>query len=398
MKYKNNVLLVSGNIVSKMGSTLHNIALKSWLISISHNAALLGWISALTTIPMLLFNFVSGYLADTKNKKRIIVVTDFVSGIVCLLFALLVNVNKIYVPLILVVNITLAVCHSLFSPSLRALVPAIISKETIKKTNAVLSNLTELVKIVSPALTAYLLTIDSISIKTLFVINGVSFLLSSISEMFIDYRYKNGNSKSSVKDLFYNIKDGFYYLKSHTVLFKLIIFAMITNLFLSGYNVLLPYYGEVILRNSKIYGIALSFEAAGAIIASFFIYLSKKKEVDLNDIVKATIPQGLSLIIGAYPHSYALFISVFLFGYFLSRFNVLFFTYIQSNCDENYLGRVFSVIFTMAGVLMPLGDIIFGYVSSILANYTFVVIGGGILITTLFIFNKKQKVNQIYNP
>lgn len=52
----------------------------------------------------------------------------------------------------------------------------------------------------------------------------------------------------------------------------------------------------------------------------------------------------------------------------------------------------------MAGVLMPLGDIIFGYVSSILANYTFVVIGGGILITTLFIFNKKQKVNQIYNP
>lgn len=391
MKYKNNILLVSGNIVSKIGNNIHSIALNSWLISVSHNAALLGWINAITYMPILLFNFISGYLADTRNKKRIIVVTDLVSGLVCILFAVFVNVNKIYIPLILMVNITMAICGSLFSPSLRALVPAIISKDTIKKTNAILSNLSELVKIVAPALTAYLLTLEFISIKTLFVVNGISFIISSLSEMFIDYHYnRQNNKKSSFEDLFCNIKDGFIYLKSHVTLFKLIIFAMITNFFLSGYNVLLPYYGEVVLNEPKMYGIALSFEAAGAIIASFFIYLSKKKEVDLRDIIKTTIPQGICLAIAAYPHRYALLVSVFLFGYLLARFNVLFFTYIQSYCDENYLGRVFAVIFTLVGVLTPIGNITFGYLSEILTNYTFIVIGCGILLATLGLFKKKS--------
>ncbi|MCT4543820.1 MAG: MFS transporter [Vallitalea sp.] len=391
MKYKNNILLVTGNIVSKIGSSIHRIALNSWLISISHNAALLGWVNAITHIPMLLFNFISGYLADTRDKKRIIVITDLISGLVCILFAIFVNVNRIYIPLIIVVNITMAICSSLFSPSLRALVPAIISKDTIKKTNAILSNLSELVKIIAPALTAYLLSLDFITIKTLFIANGISFLISSISEMFIDYTYSvENNKKTSFGDIFDNIKDGFHYLKSNVILFKLIIFAMITNFFLSGYNVLLPYYSEVVLNDSKLYGIALSFEAAGAIVASLFIYLSKKKIVELNDIVKATIPQGICLAIAVYPHSYFLLISVFLFGYFLSRFNVLFFTYVQSYCDEKYLGRVFAVIFTIVGILMPIGNVTFGYLSQTLKNYTFIVIGCGILIATFGLFTKKR--------
>lgn len=389
MKYKNNVLLISGNAVSKMGNNIQKIALNTWLITVSRNASLLGWINAVTYIPLLLLNFVAGYLADNKNKKRVIVITDFISAVVCLIFALCVNVSKIYIPLILIVNLTLSICHAMFSPSLRALIPAIVSRETLKKTNAILTNLSELIKIIAPALTAYLLTLDFITIKTLFIINSISFLISSISEMFIDYTYNKSDKKSSFKDLFVNIKEGFYYLKSHTTIFKLIIFAMITNLFLSGYDVLLPYYSNVVLNDEKLYGIALSFEAAGAIIASLAVYLSKNKEVDPVDIIKTTIPQALSLLIAAISHPYALMLSVFLFGYFLAKFNVLFFSYLQLYCDEKYLGRVFAVNFTLVGILIPVGNIAFGYISEILSNYTFIIISAGILISSILLIRKK---------
>lgn len=390
MKYKNNILLITGNVVSKLGSKIHRIALNSWLISISQNAALLGWMNALTNIPILLFNLVSGYLADTQDKKRIVVLTDMVAGITCIVFALLVQIDTIYMPLIISVNVVLALCGSLFSPSLRALVPAIISKDSLKKTNAILSNLSELIKIIAPAFTAWLLSLEWINIKTLFIVNGISFLISSLSEMFIDYHHQATGDKPSVKDLFVKMKEGYFYLKSHVTVFKLIIFAMITNLFLSGYNVLLPYYGQVVLDKPNLYGIALSFEAVGAILASFFITISKKKDVDLKDIIKTTIPLALSLLIATYPHEYALLVSVFLFGFLLARFNVLFFTYIQTHCDENYLGRVFAVIFTMACVLMPIGDITFGYLAGIMANYSYAVISVGMLIATLPLFKKER--------
>ena len=46
-----------------------------------------------------------------------------------------------------------------------------------------------------------------------------------------------------------------------------------------------------------------------------------------------------------------------LFGISLTALNIQFMSYVQVAVDENYLGRVFSIIFTVAVLFMPMGGV-----------------------------------------
>lgn len=46
-----------------------------------------------------------------------------------------------------------------------------------------------------------------------------------------------------------------------------------------------------------------------------------------------------------------------LFSLFLSIFNIQFFSIVQRDVDNEFLGRVFGIIFTVAILFMPLGTV-----------------------------------------
>ena len=56
-----------------------------------------------------------------------------------------------------------------------------------------------------------------------------------------------------------------------------------------------------------------------------------------------------------FPSAYMLALYPALFNLFLTMFNLQFFSYIQKNVDNVFLGRVFGIIFTVAILFMPIG-------------------------------------------
>lgn len=81
---------------------------------------------------------------------------------------------------------------------------------------------------------------------------------------------------------------------------------------------------------------------------------------------------------------------IFFFGFFLTRFNVLFFTYIQTNIDKTLLGRVFSFIFTIAIVFMPIGNTVFGFLGDYFYEGLLPIIGIGIVLSVILLFFNKS--------
>jgi hypothetical protein len=72
-----------------------------------------------------------------------------------------------------------------------------------------------------------------------------------------------------------------------------------------------------------------------------------------------------------------------LFGIALTVFNIILMSHVQVSVDENFLGRVFSIIFTVAVLLMPVGSFSFSAFVDAKSVGSFAIVGGGIVILSL---------------
>ena len=80
-------------------------------------------------------------------------------------------------------------------------------------------------------------------------------------------------------------------------------------------------------------------------------------------------------------------------GTALTVFNIQFMSYVQLRADEAYLGRVFSIIFTVAVLFMPVGSFVFSFLLDTSSPAGFAVVGGGIMLRAaagLAAFRKKE--------
>lgn len=80
-----------------------------------------------------------------------------------------------------------------------------------------------------------------------------------------------------------------------------------------------------------------------------------------------------------------------IFEFFLTIFNIHFFSMVQKKVPKHMLGRVFSSIFTVAVIFMPISTAIMTALPFSISIYAFAVIGAGILLVSGggFLYSKK---------
>ena len=75
-RHRNYRLFFFGQTVSLVGSWMQAVA-QGWLVlTLSNSAFILGLAGALSTLPMLLFSFWGGVIADHVNKRRLLLLTN----------------------------------------------------------------------------------------------------------------------------------------------------------------------------------------------------------------------------------------------------------------------------------------------------------------------------------
>ena len=70
-------------------------------------------------------------------------------------------------------------------------------------------------------------------------------------------------------------------------------------------------------------------------------------------------------------------------GGFLTMFNIQFFTIVQKSVDSEYVGRVYSVIFTIAILFMPVGSIVFGFILNPANLLVMLICGIGVILSVV---------------
>lgn len=383
---KNEGLLIFGRWTSKIGDIVFDYVNSVVIVQAFTNSS---WVLALyqssQTIINLLFNLIGGAIADRGKRKRILIITDLLSALVCFLASFFVDSYLVAIALI-TGNALLALIFSFSSPTFKAIVREVIEKERIGFYNSISNAGSELISMVGPVIGLALM--NSVGARGSLLINAATLVISAISEALLVRldKEKEETEKNKRKNIIADIGAGFQYLWREKTIFYLVAVSALVNFFLAGYNLLVPY-TDVMYKGifDGFYSKVMVVEAIGGIAGSFVN--SKlpakltKKYVVLILFLGATGASLVLLPIASLSGNLIVCLLPFLlFGAMLTMFNINFMSYVQIHVDEDYLGRVFSVIFTVAVMFMPIGSLVFSFLNIVESVSGFAIMGGGIIL------------------
>lgn len=430
-KNKNFSLLFGGVLVSNIAHILFNFAISLYVLRLAGSvydqktAALIQAIYlALSGFVLLLLMPVGGVLADKLNKVRTMYITDFVRGTTILLacLSLFVIDNDFSLIIILfVMNLILSVNSALFTPASSSLLRFIVKDEELQQASAYLYGSSNFQAIIGVLLGGILYA--SVGIIWIFLINGIGYIISAITEIFIRYDHSQHTSGDtiSMKAVMKDIKDGLSYIVHQKAIFATLLMALGVNFFLSPiFANALPYFIEFSLATApsflfdqfltpetwySVLSISLSLSA---IIMSIALSRRKTREsyhkwlrTAISVFVVLMSCYSLSMILfygGRIPLDTILPVMIaifFLLGFANTAFNVPIGLIFQRRVDKSQLGKVNSVSGVLSQALIPVASLIAGVLISqvsVTALYLFSLFGT-IFVTLLYVTNKS--INEI---
>jgi MFS family permease len=395
-----------------MGSGIQNVAIPLYILRTTGSGLAMGTFAFVQLLPRIIIMPLGGVIGDNFNRKKIMVLMDFLCGFISLILAAAVINGYISLTILFIGQIFLSAFSSIFDASTAAMLPEIISKDNLLKGNSVLGSINSATYIIGPIAGAALF--GFFGIRIVLFINGVSFIASAISEIFIKY-YPQEESKSiTVEKVKEDIIEGFNFIKDADGILPLIYFAAVANFFgVASITVILPYiFVEGLGFSDSQFGVLQASVMIGIFLGNILLSivsqkLNKKKIV----IYGLTAQAGLFFIIGIFFYPWVIRTfgmgSIYLFGIlliFLVMFgvaNAFINTSINTNLQlmipNRVRARVLSAYSFGMQVISPLGVFVAGIALELIKYYNlFMTCTVMILIATGIFFKKAPE--ESYNP
>lgn len=385
-KTKNISYLVMSKGVSKIGDIMFDFANNTFLAGLNPTSlSLVAIYQSLEKVIGVLFNLFGGVIADSFKRKKIIIGTNFLSGIACIVLSLI-SKEQWLVYAIVITNVILAFMSAFSGPSYKAFTKEVVKEDSISKLNSLLETTSTVIKVTIPMVAIFLYNI--LGVRGMLLLDGLSFLMAALLILFVTPVNKEVDTKEemTISGVFNDLKVGFKYVYSHKPIFIIIILSALVNFVLAAYNLLLPYSSQMFEGISdRLYGSFLTAQAIGGFLGSILSSFVNRS-LSSRRLLLLSACSGLMLMLTAplYFIFHNLIILIFspaLFSLFLSIFNIQFFSIVQRDVDNEFLGRVFGIIFSVAILFMPLGTVFFSVVLN--PNNTFNIFIIGVSITVL---------------
>ncbi|MBH1940808.1 MFS transporter [Mobilitalea sibirica] len=408
-KEKFNLILFSlGKTVSLLGTYIYSFAISLYILRVTGSGMSFALSILIGTLPRVILSPVAGSLSDRVDKKKLIVILDFLSGTVVLALLTLSFLYGLRIPFIYIATLLLAIISTFFNTCFSAAIPRLVYDHNLVKINSYNRAIDSGSQVLGPILAG--LVFGFVSINLFLFINGVSFLLSAISELFINFNLNSSTNQQkptgnmSMKSIGEDIKEVFAYIKTNKVLCRLIPFSMTFNfLITASLTVIFPFLVINTLKMSSIqYGLIEGAFSVGMLFAAIVIGKLPEKEKKRKDLTRGIIGMGASLIIMGLPglsflsglNTHVVFslylIMAVTFAFFLLLVDLPLQVVTQRSIPEHMLGRVMGILAMISSSLMPLGIILAGVTMEIIpAYFLFFITGFYFILSALFMYKSK---------
>ncbi len=425
-KNKNFSLLFWGIFVSNVAHIIFSFAISLYILELAkpefredQSAMIQALYLALSGIILVVLIPFGGVLADKLNKVKTMYITDFIRGIsisivgILLLFDMSV-INKII--LLFIMNFILSVNAAFFSPASSSLLRFVVSDEELQPAASILQGSYNFQSILGLILGGILYSV--IGIVGIFILNGVGYIISAVTEIFIKYNHleHSNNEKMTMKLMLKDIKEGLKYLLKEKAIVALLFMALALNFFTAPiFSNAMPFFVtyrfadeasylfQTIMSPENWFSIISVAFSIGAIIMSLYLSRAATKDKYSRQLKGALIGfvialAGISAVMIMYYENHisinivlvTLVTLMLLIGLANVSFNVPVSLIMQRKVDRNMLGKVSSVSSVLSQALIPISSLVAGaIIMGIGVKYLFLFCAvGSILITIIYSLNK----------
>lgn len=356
-------ILWQGQFVSQLGDQAFAIAMMFWIKHQTGSASLMGMIMMFSMLPAVILGPIAGTLADHYSRKKIIVNSDLLRGVPVLLLAGIIFMFPASVDLgiamLFVVTIFVGIINSIFNPAILASIPDIVPEEKVAAANSLSQGTRQVSLFIGQALGGFLFVL--LGAPVLFLMDGISFIFSGFTEMFMKIPQKIPEKAANFKEQMKKFKEdtvsGLKFSWNHRGLRALMFNAGFLNFFVMPVIVLLPFYVEDYLgATPDWYGYILGAFGFGSIIGfgiAGVVKIPQSKKSAL--VLGALILNSAGLAIFAFLNSPVQAMALMVFNGMLNGFfNINLITVLQLAIPSDIRGRIFGVLMTLIHGLMPI--------------------------------------------
>lgn len=405
----NIMLITSGEFISIFGTRIYNFAIAYYLLKTTGSAVAFSISLAIGTIPRIFISPFAGAIVDAVERKKVTVFMDLGRFLVLLLLYAAAAASGMKVMYIYITILFLSTMDIFFDIALGSSIPNIVHKRNIIKVNSIKQTMSSIGSILSPSLGGIIIAF--MDIKYFILINGISFLISGISQYFVDYKLEASDMSAArerltPKLILKNTAESFLYIKAQAFIIIITAYSMVGNfLIYLGFVIPMPY---IVLKclnmNSAQYGIIQGAISIGAIITSFFmtIFPSPKKKYKLFTCASLIfcIPFIMLGIAAIMPMSknvifYYMVMVSFLYGMGTVMINIPTSAVQQEKIDNSMLGRVLGFQGTFGGIITPVSMLLAGNLSGKLQPYVLPLASGIVFLFTVIITCSNKVIREI---
>ena len=418
---RNYRLVFFGALVSELGAVLYSFAVSFYILEISgNNTFLQGVYLALCSVTYLLFTPIGGVLGDRFNRGMIMFVCDYVKGgliLSAILFMILFPQNGAHIWILFIIGILGNAVSGIFSPAAGALLPNIVEEDQLQQGNAYFTVRGSFQNIFGVILAGILYA--AMPITWLFLVVGICYVLSGVSEMFIRYEHVRPKEQLTVRVALLDMKDGIRYLKEQKAIVAMLAAILFINFFFHpiGGN-FIPYFVKTDIAEapSYLFDKVLTPELWSSVISVLFgvssligaVLLSAKKQEDKVGLKTALrlLIVALAMVVLTFSYwllvergvSLNVFLIVFcgcclLIGFMISCINIPINTVLMRVVERDKLSKVTSIISILSQGLVPIASVLAGTVLQYLGSTVLLLVCsiGFTAASLMLLFNKNAR-------
>jgi MFS family permease len=377
LHYREFRLLWIGAFTSTIGTWMQTVA-QGWVVlSMTNSALLLGVDGFLSTGPMLIFSLFGGALADRIERRRIMLLSQYLQMTFAFVLALLIYFGQVKVWHIFVLSFLTGSAQSFSGPAYISLLPLLVKREDMPNAIAMNSMQFNLARVIGPILAG--IALSTLGAAACFAVNGLSFLAVIIALQFIKTPQVTPTSQQG--GIVDEMKDGFRFVFGRGKLATLTFLAFIGTFLGMPIVTFLPVVAKSIFRLGAngyawmmtTYGLG---SVTGALVIAATVHLAKKGKVAL----KLQLMFACLLIGFAFSRSLPLSLVIAFFaGMCIVGVISLYSSLVQLTTSDAMRGRVMSIFMLAFRGGMPLGNLIAGYVAQRWSISTALAINGSVL-------------------
>lgn len=395
-------------LIGSFGSQVYSFAISFYILQLTGSATNFAANLLCSILPRTLAGPFAGYVADNFPRKTIAITSQIAQTLAIGGLLTISLTSGLSLPAIYIATCILSLTSTFSGVNFTSSITGLIDEARIQKAMSLNQMSISFAAIGSPVVGGLLY--GTVSIPVFLILYMTASVIAVILESTMNFklfanRKTNGEGKTK-EPIWDSMKAGIAYLKLNPLITTIIWVALLVNFFFGAQQV---GYSFVLIDKLKVesqhFGLTEGAFAVGMLVLSFYLSVRKEVKFPLLSSKRGIIALGLIMSGIALPlfikmtyASIIVFYMILMFGFgaLIIIVNTPIQVMLQKQIDDDYKGRVFSIIETMAQALSPLAMVIYGFLYDFIPAGWILIISASVLIGVVTILIRPSVVRKAH--